>query len=150
MFFLIALDFITGVWKSKVSKVKVKIWSKRMRWSVVKVFIYVGALFFTACLGAGLYCIDFIINSAKDNQILNYTLFIVKYMTYIISWIETVSIIENGRKINPNSTFLKIIHYLVAIEFIRRIPKLHKVIRETGESENYEQFNKELENENNK
>lgn len=128
---LVLVDFITGVIASKHEGQKIKVRSKRMRWSCAKIAVYAGVIAFTIIIGTGLHSIEVTINpEVLQTDTLEATLYCVRVEAYFFIWIETVSIIENLRRRLPNMEFLKIIHYIVAVEFVKRIPKLSAYLKE--------------------
>lgn len=139
--FLVVVDFVTGVTASKHEGATVKIKSKKMRWSFAKLLVYAGAVAFTLVVGVGLHAIEIIMNpEMSTTDTLRMTLYCVRVEAYFICWIETVSIIENLRRKFPDIRFLKILHYIVAVEFIKRIPKLEKALKETDTKNICEEF----------
>ena len=128
---LVGIDFITGVIASKHEGQKIRMRSKRMRWSGAKLAVYTGVIAFTIVIGTGLHSMEVIINpDVLTTDTLEATLYCVRVEAYFFIWIETVSIIENLRRRLPNMEFLKIIHYIVAVEFVKRIPKLSAYLKE--------------------
>lgn len=132
-FVLVGIDFLTGVSASFwVDGIGIK--SRRLRWSFAKTLIYTFVMLSTLGIGVFLHLIDdFISPTPHRSDILTVTLVCVKYEAYVASWIEVVSILENLLRMSPNNRFLKYIHYIVAVEFVKKIPKLADVLKDKSE-----------------
>ncbi|MDR3244808.1 MAG: phage holin family protein [Prevotellaceae bacterium] len=111
-------DFITGVWKSVKVNRTWEIKSKRLRWSFVKMFVYLAlvALSFLICGYMQL---------APETAVS-----ISKVQVWAIVYVEGLSIVENLLVIYPNDKFLKFLHYLLAVEFLKFIPVFGKFLKE--------------------
>jgi hypothetical protein len=59
---------------------------------------------------------------------------IVKVEVWMIVYIEGLSIIENLRTIFPRDKFLKFMHYLLSVEFLKFIPIVSKFLKENDEN----------------
>lgn len=132
-FVLVGIDFLTGVSASLwVDGVGIK--SKRLRWSFVKTLVYTLVMLSTLGIGVFLHLIDdFISPTPHRSDILTATLVCVKYEAYVAAWVEVVSILENLLRMFPDNRFLKYIHYIVAVEFVKKIPKLTEVLKDKTE-----------------
>lgn len=129
---LVVIDFASGVAASMlVDHVGIK--SKRLRWSFAKTAVYSITILGTLCIGVFLHLISTYADSSAGNTVINWTLAGVKYEAYVASWVEIVSILENLIRIFPTNTFLKFIHYVVAVNFIKKIPLLANYFKETEE-----------------
>lgn len=102
---LFVLDFITGIAKSVRLGNPVK--SSKLKWSLYKLLVYLGtmALTFFICESMGL-------SSVTGVSVVNVEAWFVVY-------IEGLSIIENLQQIKDNR-FLQFIHYLLAVEFLKK------------------------------
>jgi phage-related holin len=115
---LFILDFITGVIKSRKVNNTWQLKSKKLRWSFVKMFVYmcVMALTFYVCEAMRL----------SDDTAVS----IVKVEVWMIVYIEGLSIVENLRTLFPNDKFLNFMHYLLSVEFLKFIPIVSKFLKE--------------------
>jgi phage-related holin len=120
---LFIIDFVTGIIKSVKLNKALKIRSKRLRWSFVKMLVYmfVMALTFYVCGSMQL-----------DSEI---TLSVVKLEAWCIVYIEGLSIVENLKLIFPDDKFLKFIHYALSVEFLKYVPILSSFIKEKEEKD---------------
>jgi hypothetical protein len=115
---LFTVDFITGFIKSiKVTR-KVSVKSKKLRWSVVKMFVYLSVIALT-------FLICEIMSIGIDA-----TLAAVKIEVWCIIYIEGLSIVENLKVIFPEDKFLGFLHYLLAIEFLKYVPALANFLKD--------------------
>lgn len=127
---MVVIDFMTGVAASKIAD-GVGIRSKRLRWSFAKMCVYAVVIAATLAVGIFLHIIDdFINHSPYRSDILTFTLLCVKYEAYVVAWIETVSNLENLLRIWPDNKFLKYIHFVVSVDFIKKIPRLADALKE--------------------
>lgn len=127
---LVVVDFGTGVAASKVVD-GIGIKSKKLRWSFAKLVVYVSAIAATLAVGIFLHMIDiFISPTLGRSDILMLTLIAVKYEAYVVAWIEVVSNLENLLRIWPDNKFLKYIHFVVSVDFIKKIPRLADALKE--------------------
>ena len=115
---LFVADFVSGVIKSRKSCGRRTFQSKKLRRSFVKMFIYmcVMALTFYVCEAMRL---------AGDTA-----LAIVKIEVWCIVYIEGLSIVENPPVLFPHDRFLKFIHYLLSVEYLKYIPLLNHFLKE--------------------
>lgn len=126
---LVILDFFTGLGASFCEGKSIQ--SKRLRWSFAKTLVYGGVLIFTLAIGVILHLIAELANTEKTNMTtLVTTLTIVKLETYVISYIEVLSNVENLRRIFPNNVFLKYLHWILSVEIIKKIPKYSEFLKE--------------------
>lgn len=126
---LVILDFFTGLGASFCEGKSIQ--SKRLRWSFAKTLVYGGVLIFTLAIGVILHLIAELANTEKTSMTtLVTTLTIVKLETYVISYIEVLSNVENLRRIFPNNVFLKYLHWILSVEIIKKIPKYSEFLKE--------------------
>ncbi len=127
---LVVIDFGTGVAASKIVD-GIGIKSKKLRWSFAKLVVYVSAIAATLAVGIFLHMIDvFISPTSGRSDILTLTLIAVKYEAYVVAWIEIVSNLENLLRIWPDNKFLKYLHFVVSVDFIKKIPRLTDALKE--------------------
>jgi hypothetical protein len=121
---LFAVDFVTGFIKSVKVSHAVCIKSKKLRWSAVKMCVYLSimALTFFICRIMGI---------EPDA-----TISVIKIEVWCIVYIEGLSIVENLQTIFPNDKFFNMIHELLAIEFLKYIPILSRFLKEEENNEN--------------
>jgi phage-related holin len=119
---LFCLDFATGVWKSVKINRSWEIKSKRLRWSFVKMVVYLSliALSFVTC-GFMQLRVDTAISVAKIE-------------VWAIVYVEGLSIVENLLVIYPKDKFLRFLHYLLSVEFLKFIPIFGKFLKEEDKS----------------
>jgi phage-related holin len=112
---LFVLDFITGIAKSVRLGEAIK--SAKLKWSLYKLIVYLGtmALTFFICESMGL---------SKDTCIS-----VVNVEAWFVVYIEGLSIIENLQKIKDNR-FLQFIHYLLAVEFLKKFSILSDFMKQ--------------------
>lgn len=147
---LVLTDFITGSSASFVERYRanqdgITLKSRRMRWSFAKLAEYCLVIAITLLIGHSLSALEASIGGDGAGTLLT-TLFCVKVEAWIICWIEAVSIVENLRRIFRKSMFLEIIHYMLAVEFVKKIPKLSDFFKERdkkGVCEEFENKNNE-------
>jgi phage-related holin len=115
---LFVLDFATGVIKSRKVNNTWQLKSKKLRWSFVKMLVYMSvmAITFYVCEAMRL----------SDDTAVS----IVKVEVWMIVYIEGLSIIENLRTIFPNDKFLKFMHYLLSVEFLKYVPIVSNFLKE--------------------
>ncbi|MDR1121807.1 MAG: phage holin family protein [Dysgonamonadaceae bacterium] len=115
---LFVVDFITGVLKSHKVNRTWALKSKKLRWSFVKMFVYLAimALTFAVCEMMAL---------SVDTG-----LTVVKMEVWCIVYIEGLSIIENLLILFPGDRFLKFLHYLLSVEFLKYVPVLSNFLKE--------------------
>lgn len=115
---LFAVDFVSGFVKSRKICGRWTFRSGKLRWSFVKMFVYMAvmALTFYVCEAMQL---------ARDTA-----LSVVKIEVWCVVYIEGLSIVENLRVLFPNDRFLKFIHYLLSVEFLKYIPLLNDFLKE--------------------
>lgn len=129
---LVVIDFITGVSASWFVDHR-GIESKKLRWSFAKLLVYVMVIMATLAIGIFLHLIDnFITPTPGRSDILTLTLVCVKYEAYVVAWVEIVSNIENCLRIWPDNKLLKYIHFVVSVDFIKKIPNLANALKENG------------------
>jgi phage-related holin len=115
---LFVIDFLTGVAKSvKITKT-FALKSKKLRWSFVKMAVYlvVMALTYVVCRMEGL-SVETCISA-------------VKVEAWCVVYIEGLSIVENLIALFPNDKFLMFLHYLLSVEFLKYVPMLNSFLKE--------------------
>ncbi|MDR2764123.1 MAG: phage holin family protein [Tannerella sp.] len=115
---LFLADFVSGVLKSRKKCGHWSFKSGKLRWSFVKMFVYmcVMALTFYVCEG---------MQVTEET-----TLSVVKIEVWCIVYVEGLSIVENLRVLFPHDKFLQFIHYLLSVEFLKYIPLLNDFLKE--------------------
>lgn len=94
IFVVIAADFITGIWASRIRKISVS--SRRLRKSIRKMIGYFEVIFLL-----------YIIEKGFDFEIGTY-----RFTGGFICFIELISILENSAVITENKVFLSLIRLL--------------------------------------
>lgn len=129
---LVVADYLTGIAASLYEGKKIV--SKRMRWSFAKLVVYIVSVVGTLFIGVLLHLIELLIEpGTTQTGILIFTLTAIKFEAYIIAWVETVSNIENLRRIFPKSLFLKYLHWILSVEIVKKIPKFTEFLKEKGQ-----------------
>jgi phage-related holin len=118
---LFCADFVTGVWKSVKVNRTWEIKSKRLRWSFVKMFVYLA-----------LITLSFLICEFMQLSV-EAAISVTKIEVWAIIYVEGLSIVENLLVIYPNDKFLQFLHYLLAVEFLKFIPLFGKFLKEKDE-----------------
>jgi phage-related holin len=115
---LFVVDFVTGVLKSVKMTGKLSLKSKKLRWSFVKMFVYMSvmAITFYVCEAMGL----------SDETAIS----VVKVEVWMVVYIEGLSIVENLEAIFAKDRFLKFLHYLLSVEFLKYVPFVSKFLKE--------------------
>ncbi|MDR2064567.1 MAG: phage holin family protein [Prevotellaceae bacterium] len=111
---LFVLDFITGIAKSVRLGEAIK--SAKLKWSLYKLTVYLGTMALTFFICGSM-------NLSKDTGVS-----IVNIEAWFVVYIEGLSIIENLQKIKDNK-YLQFIHYLMAVEFLRKFSILSDFIK---------------------
>jgi hypothetical protein len=117
---LFVLDFITGIAKSIRTGQTIK--SSKLKWSLYKLLVYLGTMTLTFFICESM-------ELSKDTGVSA-----VNIEAWFVVYIEGLSIIENLQKIKDNR-FLQFIHYLLAVEFLKKFTILSDFIKEK-ENEN--------------
>lgn len=101
-------DFVTGVWASFKEGKTFR--SSLARWSFVKLLVYLGhaTLVFFVCDNMGI---------SKDTAVN-----VVKVIIWAVIYVEGLSVNENLLRIYPESKFIRFMHYLLSVEFLRYMP----------------------------
>jgi hypothetical protein len=115
---LFAADFITGVTKSIKQTGKLSLKSKKLRWSFVKMFVYIAVMAITF----------YICEAMKLDK--STAISVVKIEVWMIIYIEGLSIVENLKYIFPSDKFLNFLHYMLSVEFLKYIPFISKFLKE--------------------
>ena len=112
---LFVVDFFSGCAASICKKKELR--SYKFRWSFVKTFCYGGTFFFTYAFG--------ILRGQEEffEPILNVQI-------YVAAYIECVSILENMMVIFPGNLFFKYLHYMLTVQWIKKISGLKEAIKE--------------------
>jgi len=111
-------DFFTGWAKSIVITKKIGLLSKKLRWSFVKMVVYLALIAFT-----------FYICSAMEVDWKG----AVKIEVWWIIYTEGLSIVENLMVVFPHFSLLRFLHYLLAIEFLKVMPMIANYLKEKEE-----------------
>ena len=115
---LFTADFITGVVKSRKHSGRWQLRSGRLRWSFVKMFIYMSVMALT-------FAICELVQIGADIAVSA-----VKIEVWCIIYIEGLSIIENLLALFPEDRFLRFLRFLLAVEFLKYIPLLSAFLKE--------------------
>lgn len=109
-------DFITGVCASFHEGKSFR--SSIARWSFVKLVVYLGhaTLVFFVCERMGVN---------KET-----TISIVKVVIWAVIYVEGLSVNENLLRMFPHSKFLKFMHYLLSVEFLKYVPILSEFFKQ--------------------
>ncbi|MDR2384363.1 MAG: phage holin family protein [Tannerella sp.] len=118
---LFVIDFITGVLKSVKLTGALSLKSKKLRWSFVKMFVYMSVMAVT-------FYVCEAMNLSDDTAIS-----VVKVEVWMVVYIEGLSIVENLRTIFINDKFLNFLHYMLSVEFLKYIPFVSKFLKESEE-----------------
>ncbi|MDR1551865.1 MAG: phage holin family protein [Prevotellaceae bacterium] len=102
---LFMLDFATGI--AKAVRLGTPIKSSKLKWSLYKLLVYLGTMTLTFFICESM-------RLSKDTSVS-----VVNVEAWFVVYIEGLSIIENLQKIRDNR-FLQFIHYLLAVEFLKR------------------------------
>jgi phage-related holin len=115
---LFVFDFFTGIAKSRKTSGRWMLQSKKLRWSFVKMFVYLAimALTFNVCEATRL----------SDAVALS----VVKVEVWCIVYVEGLSIIENLLVVFPEDKFLRFMHYWFSVEFLRYFPLISGFFKE--------------------
>jgi phage-related holin len=120
---LFGLDFVTGVLKSRKIRGRWTLQSKKLRWSFVKMFVY---MFVIACT-------FFITEMMQLSEVTGITA--AKVEVWCVVYIEGISIVENLLVLFPGDKFLRFIHFLLSVEFLKYVPVLSNFLKEKEEDE---------------
>jgi phage-related holin len=121
---LFVIDFITGVLKSHKLNRTWALKSKKLRWSFVKMLVYLAIMVLT-------FAVCEMMSLGIDTGLM-----VVKIEVWCIVYIEGLSIIENLLILFPGDRFLKFLHYLLSVEFLKYVPVLSNFLKEKEEDEN--------------
>jgi phage-related holin len=118
---LFVADFITGVLKSVKLTGSLSLKSKKLRWSFVKMFVYMAVMgvTFYVCEAMGL----------SDDTAIS----VVKIEVWMVVYIEGLSIVENLKTIFTKDKFLNFLHYMLSVEFLKYVPFVSKFLKESEE-----------------
>jgi phage-related holin len=112
---LFVLDFFTGIGKALKSGDRIR--SGKLKWSLYKLLTYLGVMtltfFISESMGLG-----------RGTGVA-----VVKVEVWFIIYIEGLSIIENLQVIKDNR-YLQFIHYLLAVEFLKKFAVLGDFLKE--------------------
>lgn len=112
---LFAIDFITGIAASFCKGGKIE--SHKSRWGFAKTLCYFGTFGLTL----------FFKSAGSDPGFFDYVL---KLEIYVAAYIECVSILENMVVIFPKHLFFKYLHYMLTIEWVKKISGLKEFLKE--------------------
>jgi phosphatidylglycerophosphate synthase len=115
---LFMCDFVTGFIKSVKVSHAVRIQSKKLRWSAVKMCVYLSIITLT-------FFVCKVMGVGMDTAVS-----VVKIEAWCIVYIEGLSIVENLQAILPKDKFLGFLHYLLSIEFLKVVPLLANFLKE--------------------
>jgi phage-related holin len=115
---LFVADFLTGIVKSRKLYGCWSLQSKRLRWSFVKMFVYMAVMALTFGV-----CEAMMLSRGTG-------LAVVKIEVWCIVYVEGLSIIENLLTLFPDDKFLKFLHYLLSVEFLKYVPVLNDFLKE--------------------
>lgn len=114
IFFFVS-DFFTGFFASlKQGK---GFQSSKARWSFAKAFCYFGTFAVIVFLGITLKKMDLFMN-------------VLNVAVWSATWFECISNLENLLILFPNNRFLKFMHYILAVEWVKKIPGLSDFLKE--------------------
>lgn len=114
-FFFFLFDFVTGLiasWRKGE-----KFTSAKARWSFAKSFCYLGTFAVLIFIGVAINQVSVFIG-------------ILKVVVWAAVWFEAVSNTENMEKIFPNNRFISFLHYLLAVEWVKKMPFLSNFLKE--------------------
>lgn len=116
---LIVADLITGITASFKEGESLK--SSKARWSFTKLMVYLFSMFltFSVCELMGI----------KDDTAVS----IVKVIVWAVIYVEGLSIVENLSRIIPGNKVIGFLHWLLSVEFIKRVPLLADFFKEDKE-----------------
>jgi hypothetical protein len=115
---LFTFDFVTGVIKSVKVTGRLSLKSKRLRWSFVKMFVYMSVMAVTFYVCEAMQLTD------------STAISVVKVEVWMIVYIEGLSIVENLKIIFTGDKFLNFLHYMLSVEFLKYIPFVSKFLKE--------------------
>lgn len=120
VFFFLS-DFVTGFLASlKQGK---GFQSSKARWSFAKSFCYLGTFAVIVFLGITLKKVETFMN-------------ILNVAVWSATWFECVSNLENLLILFPDNRFLKFMHYILAVKWVKKIPGLSDFLKEEKTKEN--------------
>lgn len=114
-FFFFISDFVTGILSSH--RQGKKFCSSKARWSFAKMLSYFGTFLVIIFIGICVNQLDFFIG-------------ILKITVWAGIWFEAVSNIENLLILFPNARIIKFVHYLLAVEWVSKIPFMSNFLKE--------------------
>lgn len=113
--FFFIIDFITGFLASlKQGK---GFQSSKARWSFAKAFCYFGTFAVIVFLGLTLKKMEFMMN-------------VLNVAVWSATWFECISNLENLLILFPENRYLKFIHYILAVDWVKKIPGLSDFLKE--------------------
>ncbi|GHT04226.1 hypothetical protein AGMMS49525_10350 [Bacteroidia bacterium] len=122
------VDFATGYAAYIKTTGKLGFVSKRLRWSLVKLLVYLAII----------VCVYVIYDRLEVDKYIEF-----QKVSAIIMWayvyIEGLSIVENAQKISPEDKFLKFLHYLLSVKVLAVIPFISNMLKEYEENNNNKQ-----------
>ncbi|MFV0397935.1 MAG: phage holin family protein [Bacteroidales bacterium] len=119
IFILFAFFFITDFISGFLASVKMGhgFKSSKARWSFAKSFCYFGSFSVIVFMGIALRQADFFLGA-------------LKVAVYSATWFECVSNLENLLILFPDNRFLRFIYYILAVEWVKKIPGLSNFLKE--------------------
>lgn len=117
VFAIFTTDFVTGVAASFKEGKTFR--SSVARWSFVKLIIYLGhaALVFFVCDNMGI---------SKETAVN-----VVKIVIWAVIYVEGLSVNENLLRLYPDNKFIKFMHHLLSVEFLRYMPVLANYFKDS-------------------
>ncbi|MDR1455598.1 MAG: phage holin family protein [Tannerella sp.] len=113
--FFFVLDFFTGFFASLRQGKGFR--SSKARWSFVKSSCYFGTFATIAFMGLALNEMELFMG-------------ILKVAVYSGAWFECVSNLENLMILFPGNRYLRFLHYILAVEWVKKIPGLSDFLKE--------------------
>ncbi|MDR2147715.1 MAG: phage holin family protein [Tannerella sp.] len=114
LFFFVS-DFFTGLFASlKQGK---GFQSSKARWSFAKAFSYLGTFAVIVFLGTTLKKMEVFMN-------------VLNVAVWSATWFECISNLENLLILFPGNRFLKFMHFILAVEWVKKIPGLSEFLKE--------------------
>jgi hypothetical protein len=113
---LFSFDFVTGVWKSLKTGVKIESYKLARSFGKLLCYLLPMTLTFFTCEAMGL---------SDDTAIA-----VVKVEVWAAIYVEGLSIVENLRVIYPRNSFLGYLYYLLSVEFLKVVPRLSNYFKQ--------------------
>ena len=113
--FFFLLDFFTGLFASW--RTGQKFTSAKARWSFAKSFCYLGTFAVLIFIGITINQLPALISA-------------LKVVVWAAIWFEACSNTENIEKIFPENRFIRFLHYVLAVEWVSKIPFMSNFLKE--------------------